>query len=219
MSATPAFSTPPVVELVLGAQFSTLTKLTSGHFGLFWNEFGSDWIEPSDAPLLEDQFELFDRPWFHPFEEFEAAFTRFELLAEKLGLGRPAVNQGELTYVDSFPRGEYWETPADWSKFLPGLFGQPFPTDGLEITLEQLVAEQSYEIQPRRGRLHIAGRIGRTAKDDRDSLLLQMTARGPVGKEGAATLFEGLNLGHKVTVATFLRLVDHETQHSWGEKS
>ena len=62
MDPTPDFAAPPIVELVLGAQFSPLTKLTAGHFGLFWGELGPDWIEPSDGPVLEDRFELFDRP-------------------------------------------------------------------------------------------------------------------------------------------------------------
>lgn len=63
MPPTPDFVNPPIVELVLGAQFSPLPKLTAGHFGLFWNELGPDWTEPGDGPLIEDQFELFDRPW------------------------------------------------------------------------------------------------------------------------------------------------------------
>src|SRR4051812_31939363 len=56
------YANPPIVELVLGAQFSPLTKFTSGHFGLFWKELGDDWTDPEDRLLLADQFELFDRP-------------------------------------------------------------------------------------------------------------------------------------------------------------
>src|SRR5208283_6218299 len=67
MTTTPDFANPPIVELVLGAQFSPLTRLTAGHFGLFWKELGTDWTEPADGPLIEDQFELFDRPkWSIP---------------------------------------------------------------------------------------------------------------------------------------------------------
>ena len=62
MIGTPDFANPPIVELVLSAQFSPLTKLTAGHFGLFWKELGSDWTDPGDEPPIEDQFELFDRP-------------------------------------------------------------------------------------------------------------------------------------------------------------
>jgi hypothetical protein len=271
MPATSTFAIPLVVELVLGAQFSPLTKLTAGHFGLFWKELGPDWVEPSDGPVLDDQFELFDRPrwatqagihlrlepvrlpgrfmvehrskdrlvqvqatrfhlnWrkrddFYPsyknlIAEFETTFARFTTFAEQSGIGPVALNQWELTYIDSFPQGEYWQTPADWSRFLPGLFGNLFPTDGLGVVLEHRGAEWCYEIEPKRGRLHIAARPGRWGDDKRDSLLLQMTARGPVGKGGAESLRAGLDLGHEAAVGAFLRVVDKDTQRRWGTKS
>lgn len=54
---------PPVVEMVIGAQFSPLTRLTSGHFGLLWQALGRrEWGRPQDAPPLDDQFEQFDTP-------------------------------------------------------------------------------------------------------------------------------------------------------------
>jgi uncharacterized protein (TIGR04255 family) len=270
MTRTPDFANPPIVELVLGAQFSSLTRLTAGHFGLFWKELGNDWTEPADAPLIEDQFELFDRPkwstptglqlrlepvrlpgrftlghrskdrllqiqatrfhlnWrkregFYPsykrlIAEFEDTFACFSAFAEKTGFGTLAVNQWELTYIDSFPKDEYWNTPADWAAVLPGLFGQLFPVDGLGIVPEHRAAEWSFEIQPRQGRLHVAAGPGRAGEDNRDALLLQMTARGPVGKGGAATLRAGLDLGHDAACGAFLRVVSEETKKRWGTK-
>jgi uncharacterized protein (TIGR04255 family) len=269
MSDTPDFANPPVVELVLGVQFSPLTKLTSGHFGWFWKQLGDEWTEPADAPPLEDQFELFDRPrWSRPvglelrlepvrfpgrfmigrrgndrllqiqatrfhlnwrkregcypsyrqlLAEFEALFARFSDFVEAAGLGMVAVNQWELTYVDAFSQGEYWETPINWSDFLPGLFGDLRAASGLR--LEHRAAEWSYEIAPKKGRLHIAARPGRTADDQQEALLVQMTARGPVGKGGAETVRVGLNLGHDVTVETFLQVTSNEVQNRWGRKS
>lgn len=267
MAGPSTFANPPIVELVLGAQFSPLTRLTAGHFGLLWRELGSDWVEPGDASLLEDQFELFDRPrwrapagfklqleplrlparftlghqgkdrllqvqatrfhlnWrrrddFYPsygklIAEFETMFARFVAFAEKEGLGQVAVNQWELTYIDAFPREEYWRTPADWSAFLPGLFGKLFPTDGLGIALENRAAEWSYEIEPKRGRLHVAAHPGRWGGDKRDALLLNMTARGPVGKGGAETLRAGLDLGHEAALGAFLRATSDEAKKRW----
>ena len=62
MTQTPDFINPPIVEIVFCPQFSPLTKLSAGHFGLFWKELGDDWIEPGDEVPVQDQFELFDRP-------------------------------------------------------------------------------------------------------------------------------------------------------------
>jgi uncharacterized protein (TIGR04255 family) len=269
MSGTPDFAAPPIVELVLGVQFSPLTKLTSGHYGRFWKELGNGWVDPADGSPIEDQFELFDRPrWSRPvgvelrlepvrvpgrfmighrdkdrllqlqatrfhlnwrkregfypsyrrlISEFEEMYKRFTDFVARAGLGAVAENQWELTYVDAFPQGEYWQTPADWSGVLPGLFGTLHSAEGL--VLEHRAAEWSYEIAPKRGRLHIAARPGRTSEDQPPVLLLQMTARGPVGKEGAETVRAGFDLGHDVALGTFLRVTSGEAQARWGKKS
>lgn len=264
----PDFETPPVVELVLGAQFSPLTKLTAGHFGLFWRELGDEWVTPGDGALIDDQFELFDRPrwdrsgvaelrfgpmplpgrftvehrdqdrliqvqatrfhynWrrrkgFYPsyrklVSDFEAMFGRFVSFAGAHGLGDVSVNQWELTYIDEFRQGDYWQTPADWSHFLPGLFGSPPAADGL--ALEHRAAEWSYELVPRSGRLHVVAQPGRSIDGQQPVMRLEMTARGPVGRGGAETLRGGLDRGHDVAVGTFLRVTSEDAQRRWGRK-
>jgi uncharacterized protein (TIGR04255 family) len=268
MSDTPKFTNPPVVELVIGAQFSPLTKLTAGHFGWFWKQLAAEWTDPSDGLPLEDQFEVFDQPrWaqlfkrelkLEPFRlpgrfmighrdkhrliqiqatrfhlnwrkkdevypsystliaDFEALFARFVEFAETSGIGSVAVNQWELTYIDAFAQGEYWQTPTDWPTFLPGLFGNLKAADGL--VLETRAAEWSYEIAPKRGRLHLAANLGRTADGQQPVLLLlHSTARGPVGKGGADTLRAGLDLGHNVALETFLRVTSEDVKARWGK--
>ena len=270
MKPTPTFINPPIVELVLGAQFSPLPKLTAGHFGLFWKSLGEEWSEPSDGPLLDDQFETFDRPrWSSPpalqlrlgpmtlpgrflighrnkdrliqvqstrfhlnwrkrgsvypsfkslIVEFEALFERFIRFSEEAGIGKVLLNQWELTYIDAFLKGECWETPSDWATCLPGLFSSLFPTVGLEMQLDNRAAEWSYELQPKRGRLHIAASPGRWGDDNKECLLLHMTTRGPTSGNGMDFLRTGLELGHSVAVETFLRVTDKAEQTRWGIK-
>ena len=264
----PQDAAPPVVELVIGAQFSPLVKLTAGHFGLLWNELGPDWVNPADGPPLDDHFESFDpvppgrlpmfelrlgpvplpgrftltdanqermlqvqatrfhfnwrrRAGFYPsytnlIGEFESVFGRFESFVRSQGWAGVQVNQWELTYVDAFPKGEYWQTPADWSAVLPGLFGTLFPADSLGLALEHRAAQWSYEIQPKRGRLHVIGQPGRWGEKAEDVLLLSTTARGPVGRDGAATLREGLDIGHDAAVGTFRKVIRQGLQAKWG---
>ena len=119
---------------------------------------------------------------------FEQAFAQFESCVDRLGLGKVIPNQWELTYVDDFPRGEYWETPADWSGILPGLFGSLFSAHDLDMELEHRAAEWCYELRPQKGRLHITARPGRWGDSEDALLLLQMTARGPIGKGGVSSL-------------------------------
>ena len=265
MNETPTFSNPPVVEFVLGAQFSPLTKLASGHYGRFWNVLGEEWEKPEDAPPISDQFELFDSPkWSHRegaqfrlgsgipvdrfilhhrdrnrliqmqptrfhlnwrtsgelkpsykqlISEFESVFAQFEQFVRSNDLGKLELNQWEITYIDSFPQGEYWQTPADWSKFLPGLFGNLFAVPALE--LENRAAQWSFEIQEKRGRLHIAAQVGQWRDQQKDSLLVDTTARGPIGKAGVANLRAGLDLGHEVSVASFLKMTSDDIRRGW----
>lgn len=264
MAGTPDYQNPPIVELAISAQFSPLSKLTAGHFGRFWYELGPDWTEPSDAPPIEDQFELFDRPrmqgrrlqlrslslplrftlghkckdrlvqiqatrfclnWrkrdrTYPsykrlIGEFEVLMNRFDEFVKNQGLDLLVINQWELTYVDAFPKGEEWETPADWGRILPGLFGNLFAPDGLNLVLTHRAAEWSFDIQPKRGRLHLSAALGQVQGDERDALLLTSTARGPVGQGGSENLRVGLDLGHDAAYAVFERIVSSESKKRW----
>lgn len=248
---------PPVVELVLGVQFSPLPKLTTGHFGRFWQSLGEDWSDFSDAPSLDDQFETFESPrsmtlpgigmrigpmkspgralighkagdrliqiqssrfhfnWrrkdnFYPryrtlVGEFESHLERFERFADNTGVGGMSANQWEMTYIDAFYEGEDWASPADWCDILPGLFGTPRAAEGLR--LEDRAAHWTYEIESKRGRLHIVANAGRALGESKNALILQMTARGPVGKGGVDSLRLGLDLGHAFTGETFRKVI------------
>ena len=181
-----------------------------------------------DTRIIQVQATRFHLNWrkragFYPsykklIAEFEVAFVRFQSFIEGAGLGRVLPNQWELTYVDSFPKGEAWATPADWPRFLPGLFSEPLPTDdlGVELTLDHRAAEWSYEIRPKLGRLHIAANYGRRDDASTEALLLTLTARGPVTGDGVASLRAGLDVGHQAAVGAFLKATGASEQARWG---
>ncbi|NQV25710.1 MAG: TIGR04255 family protein [Rhodopirellula sp.] len=60
----PTFRNPPVVEVILGAQFSKL-DLPLSDLACFHSELRSDWPNSTEAPTIEPQFETFgdDRLW------------------------------------------------------------------------------------------------------------------------------------------------------------
>lgn len=264
------FDHPPIIELVLGAQFSPIVGLSSAHYGKFWGKLGDEWGNPQDVPPLKDQFESFEQPlwsrqriptfflepanlatrltlahrdenlllqvqasrfhlnWrrvrskrFYPsysrlIDDFLSLFARFESFVAELGLGPVKVNQWELTYVDDFPEGEYWSSPSEWDKVLPGLFGTPVAGD--DLSLEHRSAEWAFQIKPLMGRLHVSAKSARLSEADRASLLLEMTARGPVGPNKAPTLRAGLDIGHRAALDTFLRVTSPEAQARWGPR-
>lgn len=150
--------------------------------------------------------------------EFESKFAFLEKFVAEHNLGELQLNQWEITYVDSFPQDELWQSPADWQHILPGLFGTLSTTTQSELSLEHRAAEWSYEIRPKKGRLHVNAQVGFLTESGRPSLLLNLTARGPIGGSGIASLREGLDLGHLVSVREFLAMVDPEIKAKWNQK-
>jgi uncharacterized protein (TIGR04255 family) len=132
-------------------------------------------------------------------------------------MGEVTPNQWELTYINSIPKGKLWETPSDWSKVLPGLFGSP-PSGG-NAKLESFGGEWHFEIPPKRGRLHISVQLSRLKDELEPVLLLQMTARGSVGKGAAQTFDEGLEIGHQATLDAFLEITSDDAQKAWEKES
>lgn len=56
----PDYDNPPVVETVVGMQFSPLTGFTNAHLGAFWQSLGAAaWPVVADAPPLPTQTERF----------------------------------------------------------------------------------------------------------------------------------------------------------------
>jgi hypothetical protein len=129
------------------------------------------------------------------------------------------LNQWELTYIDAFVQGEHWQTPGDWFKILPDMFGTMPEGLNAGMDLELRSSQWTLVLPPKRGRLHVSAQAGRWAGSQKTSLLLQMTARGPVGKEGTFTLRNGLDLGHDAAKHLFLGMIPQSIQDSWEVES
>lgn len=148
--------------------------------------------------------------------------TEFLAMVEKLSsflhdckIGELKPNQWEVTYVDAFPKGDYWNTPADWKTVLPELFAPLDRITATDLSLDYRNAEWSFEITPDRGRLHLNAGPGSWPGDDRESLILTTTARGPTGARAASSLKAGLDLGHDKAVEVFLKVVNAELMNRW----
>lgn len=65
--ALPKFDAPPVVEVVLSAQFSRLKTHSVAYAGWFWKEYlgnPREWPQAMPMPRIPDQFERFDDSGF-----------------------------------------------------------------------------------------------------------------------------------------------------------
>jgi uncharacterized protein (TIGR04255 family) len=147
----------------------------------------------------------------HEFDQYFATFCRFVADAK---LGEVVPNQWELTYIDSIPQGLLWQTPADWHNVLPGLFSSP-PTMET-VRLESFGGEWHYEIPPRLGRLHVSVQFARVGDDPTPVLLIQTTARGPIAQGAAANLGDGLEIGHRAALETFVGITSDNAHRAWG---
>jgi uncharacterized protein (TIGR04255 family) len=58
----PRFSSPPVIETVLGVEFAPLEKWTVPYFGLLWNDIRDRFPRIEVKPPLDSQIEHFDQP-------------------------------------------------------------------------------------------------------------------------------------------------------------
>lgn len=148
---------------------------------------------------------------------FDETLKQFQTFLQREGLGPFQANQWEITYVNHLMKGEVWESPADWLALLGGLM----PRDGLHETvkLESIGAEWHFEIQPRRGRLHLELQHGRAGDAEGPEMLtMKLTARGPVREGiGDASVDGGITLGHDVIVDTFKRLMSNAAHDFWEE--
>jgi uncharacterized protein (TIGR04255 family) len=148
--------------------------------------------------------------------EFDQALEAFRRFIAAEGLGDIAPNQWELTYVDYEPPGELWRSPAEWGNVLPGLLCRDNRPEGLR--LETLGGEWHYEIMPQRGRLHVTLNLGKVGEAAEGGLLLQTTARGPVGGDSGLGIGSGLDLGHEAIVRMFLEITSAEAHRAWGRR-
>ncbi len=57
LNRLPHYKNPPVIEVVLGAQFDELAGFLSVHLGLFWERVRSEYPEAEDRPPLPSAFE------------------------------------------------------------------------------------------------------------------------------------------------------------------
>jgi uncharacterized protein (TIGR04255 family) len=189
---------PQMRVQIRNAQKNRMVQLQNGR--LHYNWLGTDEDYPRYRTI---------RPGF------VNTLDRFRQFVTDEGLGELRPNQWEVTYVNHMPRGTVWQTASDWARVLNwrAMFTAAMPG----VPLETIVDGWHYEIEPKRGRLHIDFHHGRAGDPTGpEVLVLTLTARGPV-REGEAGLGvdDGLNLGHNVIVRSFANITSDEAQRFW----
>lgn len=151
--------------------------------------------------------------------EFNDVLTDFDKLVAEHNLGDLVPNQWEITYVNHIPKGEVWSEPGEWANLF-NLSGLAVVPEGLRF--EGFGGHWHFEIEPQRGRLHVAVRhafIGNTEK--KEALVMNLTARGPIAKnqDTITAIDEGLNLGHDMIVKSFRDLTSQQAHDYWNREN
>jgi uncharacterized protein (TIGR04255 family) len=151
--------------------------------------------------------------------EFDSIVKQFQTFLGNEGLEPFIVNQWEVTYINQLPLGTVWSRPEDWRNIFTFTAVPPPNID--QLKLESFGGSWSYEIAPRRGRLIIQIQHAKAAGDQREILVFNLTARGPVLQTDASapSYDEGLELGHQAIVATFAKLASSETRAYWKQEA
>ena len=156
--------------------------------------------------------------WQETRGQFICALSKFREFLKEENIGELKPSQWEVTYVNHFLAGEDWKSPDDWEGLVPGLIGTGIKLPQLEK--ESLSTSIHFEIQPRKGRLHVELNHGFRSIEDKETeiLILQLVARGPIESEDERDLMDGLDLGRSVIVKAFVELTGAEAQNRWGYK-
>jgi uncharacterized protein (TIGR04255 family) len=144
--------------------------------------------------------------------EFREKFNAFASYITAENLGDMVPIQWEVAYFNHIPKGTVWNSPAEWINLfrLPGVHA----SNPASTILESIGGEWHYQIPPQKGRLHISVKHGRKAKQE--SLLINLTARGPLTDEDKKDhIEEGLDLGHRVVVNAFRDITSEKAHEYW----
>lgn len=152
-------------------------------------------------------------------QEFDDVFKKFREFLSKNSLGQLDIDQWEVTYVNFIPKGTLWNSPEDWPRIFPSL--SVAASLGNELKLDSLQLRSSYEIAPRKGRVHI--QISHAMTNDPNPLPRQeiirvdLTARGGLNEHVDLDL--GLHLGRKSICDAFVAITSPDARKYWGQKN
>lgn len=219
---------PPLTPIV--EDFSGLPGPESG-FGI---QFGNEpdarcwFIDETSTQLIQVQRDRFIRNWRkqHLDDEeyprydalrprFADDWARFVAFLEREGLGRPDVNQCEVTYINHIERGLGWDSLGEAHKVFSILRTHREPREILPDP-EAIVFNARYVMPRHRGRLHVAAQPAVRRIDGKQILQLTLTARGKPDSSSPEDILAWFDEGHDWIVHGFVDVTTPAMHEIWG---
>ncbi|MEK7408566.1 MAG: TIGR04255 family protein [Acidobacteriota bacterium] len=186
-------------------------------------------LNPENTELIQVQADRFIRNWrkmqgIEPYPRYEPIRDKFrgevavlEQFLRDEGLGKVAVNQCEVTYVNHIEPCGLWERHGqlervlrNWTRLPPGAF-LPEAEDG-GVRLRFVIHGEAGKPV---GRLHVALQPVWKKADGSPILALNLTARGAPLEEGIEGAFAFFDLGRRWIVKGFADLTTAEMHRVW----
>lgn len=185
-------------------------------------------IDSSSTQLIQIQRDRFIRNWrkeappndrypryaiLRPrFERDWAAFVSF---LEREELGRPDLNQCEITYINHIERGAGWESFGDIASVLTPL---ATPSPVFLPRPEAIIYNARYAMPEKNGRLHVAAQPAIRRSDGKDILQVTLTARGKPASSRLEDIVQWFDIGHQWIVHGFADITTTEMHVIWGRR-
>lgn len=184
-------------------------------------------IEKSGAMLTQVQRDRFIHNWrkLKPEDayvhydrikpKFSEEWKNFCAFLDEMGVGKPEVNQCEMTYVNHIELGQGWRSYGELNKVIASWSGT---SSGKFLPVPESVSISArYILADKKGRLHIEMQPAIT-RDAKEILQLNLTARGKPESSNLESILEWFDLGHEWIVRGFTDFTAKEMHNFWGRK-
>lgn len=146
--------------------------------------------------------------------KFLSEWQKFCDFLESEKLGRPEVDQCEVTYVNHLENTAGWNSYGDLSKVVSYWSGK---TSGSFLPEpEKININARYVMPNNQGRLYVSIQPVIRARDAMEVLQLNLTARGAPVSSKTEDVFNWLDLGRQWIVEGFTDFTTNEMHNLWG---
>jgi uncharacterized protein (TIGR04255 family) len=147
--------------------------------------------------------------------KFQVEWERFNAFLAKEGLARPEINQCEVTYVNHIEYEKGWKGYGELSKVISLWSGKP--SGDFLRSPENINLNVTYRIPDNLGRLHVGMQPVLRARDAKEILQLNLTARVVPTTTSPDEVHKWLDLGRVWVVEGFNDITTPEIRKAWGQ--
>jgi uncharacterized protein (TIGR04255 family) len=186
-------------------------------------------LEQTQNELIQVQTDRFLRNWrqlkgtetyprfAYLIKRFQEEWAIFLDFLDKESIGKPNVNQCELSYINQLEPGSGWNDYSELSKVFTTLRS---PVDGSFLPRPELVTwESRYKLPEGKGRLYVQVQPAFRARDLRLVLQANFTARGNPSQASSDGINRWFEVAHEWIVRGFDQLTEPNMHTFWKKKT